>query len=733
MKKKILSLLLAVAMLFSMAIPALAADGEETPVVTAPYTVPADVAGKIVILHTNDVHGAVENYAKVATLKKMFADAGAAVLVVDAGDFSQGETYVSVSQGKSAVELMNLVGYEAVAPGNHEFDYGYENLKDLAKLAQFPILAANIKADGKLAFGDHVVIEKGGKKIGLFGLDTPETATKAHPAKIKGVTFAGGEELYAIAKAEVEALQKEKVDLIVCLSHLGIDDESAANGNRSIDMLAKVEGIDLLIDGHSHSTIEGIQAKNNGSNKVGETVITSTGTKIANVGVVIIDGDKNITAELVPVEAIPEADATVAEAAKAVVDAVNELYGQVFAKSEVDLNGDKAPGNRTQETNLGDLICDAMVWQVTKDGGLEVDDDHVIALTNGGGIRAPIAAGDITRQDVNKVLPFGNTVATIYVTGTDLLEALEASTFCTPSAVGGFPQVSGIEFSIDTAAAFDAGENYPDTTYAQPKSIARVTIHNVNGKDFDVNGKYAVITNDFVAAGGDTYYVFKNKNIVDTGVPLDEALMAFITEKLNGVVGEAYAAPRGRIAVKHVGVEPGKWYTAAAKTVLDNGLMTYLETGFEPTAVATRGATVQALYNLEGKPEVNNKMATFPDVQGKSYENAVRWAEQVGITNGNGAGAFNGEGELTRAELVAFLGRYAEVKGSSLEAQANLLDYADGESLASWAIPGFQWAVDAKIISGKTGNLLAPTDTATRAELAQILVRSADFFALAAQ
>lgn len=727
MKKKILSLLLAVAMLFSLAIPALADEAEDE-IAIAPYTVPADVAGKTVILHTNDVHGAVENYAKVATLKKMFEDAGANVLLVDAGDFSQGETYVSTSQGASAVELMNLVGYEAAAPGNHEFDYGYENLKTLVELAKFPILAANIKFDGKLAFGDHVVIEKGDKKIGIFGLDTPETATKAHPAKIKGVTFAGGEELYAIAKAEVEALQAEKVDLIVCLSHLGIDDESAANGNRSIDMLAKVEGIDLLIDGHSHSTLEDVKAATEGTGKVGGTVITSTGTKIANVGVVIIDADKNIATESVAVEAIPETDATVAEAAKAVVDAVNELYGQVFAKSEVDLNGDRAPGNRTEETNLGDLICDAMVWQVTKDGGLDVDDDHVIAVTNGGGIRAAIAAGDITRQDVNKVLPFGNTVATIYIKGTALLEALEASTFCTPTAVGGFPQVSGINFSIDTAAAFDAGENYPGTTYAAPKSINRVTINSVNGKDFDADATYAVITNDFVAAGGDTYYTFStSENIVDTGVPLDEALMAFITEKLNGVVGETYAAPQGRIEVKYLGVEAGSWYAAAAKKVIDNGLMSSTGNGFDPAANVTRATVFQTLYNLEGKPEVTNKMATFPDAQGKWYENAARWAEQMELTTGTGNG-FEGDRQVTRAELVTVLSRYAEKKGHAATAEVNLLDFADGEALVEWAIPGFEWAVGAKVVSGKTGNLLAPNDTATRAELAQILTNYTDFF-----
>lgn len=521
--KKILSLLLAVAMLFSLAIPAFAEEAEEETPVT-PYTVPADVEGKIVILHTNDVHGAVENYAKVATLKKMFADAGAEVLLVDAGDFSQGETYVSTSQGASAIELMNLVGYEVAAPGNHEFDYGYENLKELEKLAEFPILAANIKFDGKLAFGDHVVVEKGGKKIGIFGLDTPETATKAHPAKIKGVTFDGGEELYAVAKAEVEALKAEKVDLIVCLSHLGIDDESAANGNRSIDMLAKVEGIDLLIDGHSHSTLEKMKEVTDGTGKVGETVVTSTGTKIENVGVVIIDADKNITTENVPVEAITDTDETVAE-----------------------------------------------------------------------------------------------------------------------------------------------------------------------------------------------------------------ALMAFITEKLDGVVGETYAAPQGRITAKYVGLDAGKWFTAAAKNVIDKGLMSSTGNGFDADATVTRGTMVQVLYNMEGKPEVNNKMATFPDAQGKWYENAVRWAEQVGITQGNGAGAFNGEAVVTRAELVVFLNRYAEVKGNTVTAEVNLLDYADGENLTEWSIPAFEWAVGAKVIAGKADNRLAPGETATRAELAQILTNYTDFFAPAAQ
>ena len=228
-------------------------------------------------------------------------------------------------------------------------------------------------------------------------------------------------------------------------------------------------------------------------------------------------------------------------------------YGAVFAKSEVELNGAKAPnGNRDGETNLGDLITDAMLWSIQKNpDSVTVPMENVLAITNGGGIRAPIHKGDVTKKDVNTVLPFGNTVAVVYVTGAELLEALEASTYCTPKAVGGFPQVSGIEFIVDTSAAYDANDTtYPGSTYYGPKSINRVTIIGVNGEEFDPEATYAVITNNFLAAGGDTYYAFANASAqFDTGLPLDEVLMDYITEELGGVIGEEYAQPQGRIVV----------------------------------------------------------------------------------------------------------------------------------------------------------------------------------------
>ena len=228
------------------------------------------------------------------------------------------------------------------------------------------------------------------------------------------------------------------------------------------------------------------------------------------------------------------------------------MYGAVFATTEVRLNGDRDPGNRTEETNLGDLITDAMVWSVVKEGGIEqVEPNAVVGITNGGGIRATIEAGDITKNNVNTVLPFGNTVAVVYVTGAELLEALEASTFCTPSAIGGYPQTSGITWTLDTTVPFEQGEVYTlngkESSYYAPAAIKRVTITAINGEPFDEKATYAVVTNNFCAAGGDTYNVFaRSSSSFDTGIPMDEALMAYIDEVLGGkITAETYGAPRG--------------------------------------------------------------------------------------------------------------------------------------------------------------------------------------------
>ncbi|MCQ2411720.1 MAG: bifunctional metallophosphatase/5'-nucleotidase [Sphaerochaetaceae bacterium] len=502
-----------------------------------------EMYGKTVVLHSNDVHGSVEGYAKMAALRDAFEAMDAEVILVDAGDFSQGTTYVSVSKGADAIAMMNAVGYTYSAIGNHEFDYGYPQLVENAAKAEFSILCSNIfDANGNPIFANYAVYETAqGAKIGFFGMDTPEAQTKANPSLIKGLTFPAGAEMYAVAQNVVDALKAEGVDTIICLAHLGIDESSEPN--TSYDLLNNTTGIDFLIDGHSHSAFSTFDGK----------AMQQTGTAFANVGVVVLDSKTGEICDNYLQDAAEIAsDEAVAAAASVIIEKVNAEYAIKFGVSEVELNGDKAPGNRNLETNNGDLITDAMMWAILKDeASISVPAENVVAITNGGGIRAWIHAGDITKKDINTVLPFGNTVAVVYVTGAELLEALEASTFCTPTSLGGFPQTAGMVITVDTTKAYDANaETYPASTYYGPASINRVTINSVNGKDFDVNATYAVITNNFCAAGGDTYYAFASASAqFDTGLPLDEVVMAYITDVLGGVVGQQYAEPQGRMTV----------------------------------------------------------------------------------------------------------------------------------------------------------------------------------------
>ena len=614
--------------------------------------------------------------------------------------------------------------------GNHEFDYGYENLAKLAAAAEFPIIAANVMYNGKTAFEANKVFElESGVKVGVFGLSTPETATKAHPGKIKGVTFLSGDDMNKAAQAQVDELTAAGCDYIICLGHLGIDDSS--KGYRSVDLLEAVTGIDVFIDGHSHSSLDDVKALVGEDCKVGDTLLTSTGTKLATVGAVVISED-GISIESVDLEKYEGSDDVVEEAAQLVIDEVDAAYGEVFAKSEVELCGEKAPGNRTEETNNGDLIADAILWQAKKDGSLPVADENVIAITNGGGIRAAIAAGDITKKDVNTVLPFGNTVAYVTVKGSVLLEALEASTYCTPEAVGAFPQVAGIKFSIDTNKAFDQGEQYPGSTYYAPASINRVTIESINGKAFDPEATYVVVTNDFLAAGGDTYYAFSVSTSVDTGIPMDEAVMSYITEELKGVVtAEKYGEPQGRITVLEpvfTDVVEGKWYYDAVMTAYEKELMNGVTANtFEPLTAMNRAMLVTMLYRLEGSPAVEGNVSeTFTDCKDTAYyANAVLWAFQNEIVTGRGETTFEPLSNLTRQEMAVILYNYMKYKGAD-EVTEPELSYSDADKVASWATAAVAYCTQTELMNGVTAETFDPAGSANRAMGATVLVRIAE-------
>ena len=573
--RKVLALLLSVVMTLTLLVSSAWADE------------PKPLNGKTVILHTNDVHGSIELYAKVAAMKGDYEAQGAQVILADAGDYSQGTVYVSLEKGKNAVTMMNLAGYDVATIGNHEFDYGYAQLKSNLDSAAFKVVCANVLQDGSPVFDAYTMINKGGVQVAFVGVETPEAQTKANPALIQGLTFLAGDEMYAAVQTQVDAAKTAGADIVIVLTHLGVD--SSSEPNTSYDLYEKVNGIDFIIDGHSHTVMP--------KGPEGEP-IQSTGTALNNIGVITIDNaTKKIESnELIPIWHTEEVDGdnvtvydytksdeTVANAAKAIIDPIDADYGQKFAESAVDLNGAKAPGNRTEETNLGDLITDAMMWAIkTKAPG--VDMTNAVAITNGGGIRAPIAKGDITKKDVNTVLPFGNTLAVVYVKGSELLEALEVSTYCTPKSLGGFPQFAGMEVELNTACEYDANDTtYPGSTYFGPKSINRITIKTVNGKAFDKDATYAVITNDFLAAGGDTYYAFAAAQTqFDTGLPLDEILMEYITVELNGVVTDKYAAPQGRLTIVNnppVPGQPGSPATGDTGVVIYMGLAILALTG----------------------------------------------------------------------------------------------------------------------------------------------------------
>ena len=573
--RKVLALLLSVVMTLTLLVSSAWADE------------PKPLNGKTVILHTNDVHGSIELYAKVAAMKGDYEAQGAQVILADAGDYSQGTVYVSVNKGKDAVTMMNAAGYDVATIGNHEFDYGYAQLKSNLDSAAFKVVCANVLQDGSPVFDAYTMINKGGVQVAFVGLETPEAQTKANPALIQGLTFLAGDEMYAAVQTQVDAARTAGADIVIVLTHLGVD--SSSEPNTSYDLYEKVTGIDFIIDGHSHTVMT--------KGPEGEP-IQSTGTALNNIGVITIDNaTKKIESnELIPIWHTEEVDGknvtvydytksdeTVANAAKAIIDPIDADYDQKFAESAVDLNGAKAPGNRTEETNLGDLITDAMMWAIkTKAPG--VDMNNAVAITNGGGIRAAIAKGDITKKDVNTVLPFGNTLAVVYVKGSELLEALEVSTYCTPKSLGGFPQFAGMEVELNTACEYDANDTtYPGSTYFGPKSINRITIKTVNGKAFDKDATYAVITNNFLAAGGDTYYAFAAAQTqFDTGLPLDEILMEYITVELNGVVTDKYAAPQGRLTIVNdppVPGQPGSPATGDTGVVIYMGLAILALTG----------------------------------------------------------------------------------------------------------------------------------------------------------
>ena len=539
---KLLSFALMVTMTFS------------TPVVTQAEVVSSVGKNDIVILYDNDVHCNVDSYEDMAALKKEMQEQSNYVSVVSCGDYLQGDVIGAISKGKAIVQIMNKVGYDVVAIGNHEFDYGVSRLKSLVKSMNAKVVASNFvkKSTGKPVFRSYTIKTYGKKKVAFVGVTTPESFTKSTPAYFQNskgefiYDFYGdstGKLLAERVQRVVNIARKNGADYVVALTHMGT--EGVTTQWDVQHLIKNTYGIDVVLDGHSHSTVPSMKVKNKNGKKI---TVSSTGTKFSNIGQLVIRKNGSITTELIPID--EEHQYEDAET-KAYIDQVKAKYekrlNQVIGKTEVDLTTLSANGERAirnAETNMGDFCTDAVRSVMDAD----------VAIINGGGIRADIAAGDITYKDLVSVFPWNNELCVIEATGQQIKDALELGAKNYPEENGGFMQVSGMKYVIDASVPSSVVTDEQTGMFEKVDGTYRV-------KDIQVwnaaKTKYEPIKlkNTYKLAGinytlrqnGDGFTMFDGNKVIKDNVMLDtQSLSIYLTDVLDGVVGEDYKDPAGQ-------------------------------------------------------------------------------------------------------------------------------------------------------------------------------------------
>jgi len=523
---------------------------------------PVDIA----VLYTNDIHCAVDSdsengiigYSKLAQMKKDIAKTGTPVLLVDAGDAVMGEPIGAVSEGENIIKIMNLSGYDYAIPGNHEFDYGMDRFFNLTEMADFKYLSCNFKeiANDQLVFPGYDIQEIGGRKIAFVGVSTPETLSSSSPASFmdKDMNYIygfyqdkTGEALYDQVQKTIDEAKKDGADYVIVIAHLGI--ESSCSPWMSTELIENTTGIDVVLDGHSHSILEQEMVKNADGKSV---ILTSTGTKFANIGKLTITADGNLKTELINENmTVLEEEPEVSEKIQLIKSEFETAMQEVVAHTEVDLvindplyeNTDQPVRLvRITETNLGDLCADAY-RSVT---GAE------IGFVNGGGVRDAIKAGDITYEDIIKVNPFGNYICMIEATGQQIIDMLEMGARSLPAEDGTFQQVSGMTFAIDVTVPSSVVVD-EQGMFIEVAGEYRVKNVKIQGEDIELEKIYTLASHDYLLkelGGGAT--MFTGCNMVLDSIMLDnQALITYITEYLDGVIGEEYSDPygEGRITI----------------------------------------------------------------------------------------------------------------------------------------------------------------------------------------
>ena len=505
---------------------------------------------EIVILFESDVHCNVDGYAKLAALKDEISDDAEYVGVVTSGDFVQGGSLGIVSKGEYIINIMNLIGYDAVGLGNHEFDYKTERLHELVNKLDSTVVCSNYKKIGeeKSVFNPYIIVPYGDTEVAYIGIITPDTLTSSSPAQFKNeegqYTYSFcADTLYENTQKSIDAAKKEGADYIIALAHLGT--EYVFEQWSAQTLIQNTTGLDVVLDGHSHSVVEGMVVNDKAGNDV---IVASTGTGFANIGKLTLS-DGAIKTELVPTQTYEKTDEEITR----YIAAINEEYAKLGERkigvSEVSLTTLDEQGNRiirNAETNLGDFCADAYREITGAD----------IGFINGGGIRNDIDTGDITFNEILGVFPFANKTCISEVTGQQIVDMLEYGLVFYPEENGSFQHVSGIKFDFDPQIKHSVmlDENQEFVSVEGARRVSDVEVLNQETGAYEpivLDKKYTLASHSYLLmeyGGGAT--MFKGAKLLsDTGILDVELLESYITENLNGVIGGEYAQSQNRINI----------------------------------------------------------------------------------------------------------------------------------------------------------------------------------------
>ena len=621
--KKLLTALLTVAMLFSS---------------FGTLPVKAEQSDDIVVLYTNDVHTYIDgpiSYDVIAAIKAELETQYAHVLLVDAGDHIQGTAYGSMDKGETIIKLMNAAGYDAATLGNHEFDYGMFGCMQIIDWAEFPYTSCNFYNEaagvrGENVLDSYVTFECGDEKIAFVGITTPESFTKSTPAYFQNENgeyiygIAGGEDgaaLYADVQAAVDAAKADGATKVIALGHLG--DDPASQPWTSKETIAHVSGLDAFIDGHSHSTIKGEEVAGKDGNKV---LLTQTGDYFNQIGMMVIDAETGaITTDFIGSEKILDKDGetvlgynlvselytgteVISDAkVKAIVDAwmteIDTQLGTVIGSTALTFDNYEGENRlvRSQETNTGDFAADALYF-LFDDMGMDVD----LAIMNGGGVRNKAVTGDISYKVCKEIHTFGNVACLQTVTGQQILDALEwgARSAGTGEECGGFLQVSGVTYKIDTTVADTTSKDEKGVWTAGPETyrVYDVKIYNkeTNAWDaLDLTASYNLAGYNYTLRDlGDGFAMFDGAvNVLDY-VMEDYMVLSNYVLAFDGGVIDATNSP---LAAKYAN------FTVDYGTVSGSGRIELTEGGavVESTEVETTPETEEVPTEVEVVEKTN--------------------------------------------------------------------------------------------------------------------------------